>query len=61
MWIVEDWMGNHVFRDKTFISFQDARGFIMDYAETESNGNEDDYNGICEDLYAVSIDGEEEN
>jgi hypothetical protein len=61
MWIIEDWMGNHVFADKMFESFQEARGFISDYAETESAGSEDDYNGICDDLYAVSLDGDEEN
>jgi hypothetical protein len=53
MWIIETWMGRHVFTDQTFETFEEARGFISDYAETEAGDDEDTYNGICEDLYAV--------
>lgn len=52
VWVIEDWMGRHLFTDKTFESFEDARGFISDYADGEAGGDENEYNGICDDLYA---------
>lgn len=57
-WIIQDWMGRHVFTDRVFRSFEEARDFISEYAEKESNGNEDDYDGICEDLYAEELSRE---
>jgi hypothetical protein len=51
-WIIEDWMGKRVFTDKTFGSFEEARGFIMDYASQEAGDDEEAYDGICDDLYA---------
>lgn len=50
-WVIETWMGRRVFPDETFDSFQEARDRISEYANAEA-GDEDDYNGICEDLYA---------
>jgi hypothetical protein len=59
-YVIEDWMGHRKFPDKTFDSFQEARGFISDWAEEHKEGNteaerERDYNGICEDFYAVLL------
>jgi hypothetical protein len=53
-WIIKTWMGRHVFTDRTFDSFEEARGFISEYADVVAE-NEDEYNGICEDLYAVRL------
>lgn len=66
MWIIEDWMSNHVYRDKTFNSFEDARDFISEVADEEAYKlhpedeakREEIYNGICEDLYAIEVDKE---
>lgn len=66
-WIIQDWMSNHVYRDKTFTSFDDARDFISEVAsnyataECEKLGDyseekfEELHTGICEDLYAVEV------
>lgn len=67
MYIIEDWMSQHVYKDKTFDSFEDARGFISEVATQAADneigyhrmGNddwEDVYNGICEDLYAIEVE-----
>lgn len=66
MWIIEDWMSNHVYRDKTFNSFEEARDFISEVADDEATRNggmdeakcEEIYNGVCEDLYAIEVDNE---
>lgn len=52
MWIIETWMGRHVFTEHTFETFEEARDFISEYADGEAE-SEADYNGICDDLYAV--------
>lgn len=54
LWIIEDWMGIHVFNYKQFTSFEDARAFISEYAD-KTTKTEDEYNGVCEDLYAVEV------
>lgn len=71
MWIIEDWMSNHVYRDKTFNSFEEARAFIDEvaqeyaYAEAEKTGDyseetiEELENGICDDLYAIEVTEED--
>lgn len=58
-WIIEDWMGNRVFPERVFDSFEDARDFISVYADEVSDGDDYEYDTICEDLYAVQI--KEEN
>lgn len=65
-YVIEDWMGKRKFLDKTFDSFQEARGFISDWANEHKEGSteeerERDYNGICEDLYAVRVKDEDDN
>ena len=45
MWIIKDWAGNICFKDKEFLTFENAWEFI--YAFTD---NEEDY----EDYYVVS-------
>lgn len=64
-WIIETWMGKHVYPDKSFATFQDARDFISELANAEvaeqvakgwittEKEQEDLYNGVCEDLFAV--------
>lgn len=54
-WIIQDWMSKHVFTDKTFNSYGDARDFITEYAN-ENSKTADEMIGICEDLYAINID-----
>lgn len=58
-WIIEDWMSNRVFPEMVFASFLDARGYISDYAETVSEGDDYEFSAICEDLYAVQIKEED--
>lgn len=58
-WIIEDWMSNRVFPEMVFASFLDARGYISDYAETVSEGDDYEFSAICEDLYAVQINEED--
>ena len=46
--IIEDWAGNHLFKDKTFKSFEDGWEFIyenVDNSEYEKtlNDNDDNY------------------
>ena len=44
-YIIQDWAGNHLFKDKTFDSYEEGWEFI--YAnvseETENDGTYDDY------------------
>ena len=64
-WIIQDWMSNHVYKDKTFDSFEDARDFISEVATKEANKRFDEektptawnelYDGICDDLYAIEV------
>lgn len=51
-WYIEDWMGKHVFKDKEFNSYLEARDFINEYANTITT-DETIHEGICEDLYAI--------
>jgi len=53
-WIVEDWMGKRVWPGEAFESFDAARGRISEHADAVA-ADEAEYNGICEDLYAVQI------
>lgn len=62
-WIIEDWAGNHVYKDKQFNSYQETRDFIdaeadriayEKYPEDETKRNEL-AEGISEDLYATQI------
>lgn len=58
VWVIETWMGRHVFVGKEFDSFEEARDYISDYAYNQVEGLPEDeadeeYGGICEDLYAV--------
>ena len=55
MYIIEDWMGKHVYTDKEFKSFEDAREFISEVAEQVASESdtaeyEEVYDGVCEDL-----------
>ncbi len=43
-YIIEDWAGNHLFKDKVFDSFEDGWDFIM-----EQFPNEDD----LQDYYVI--------
>lgn len=52
-WIIQTWTGRHVFTDKVFGSFEEARAFISEHADAVAASDEE-YDGICEDLYAVS-------
>lgn len=54
MWIIETWMGRRVFDDKSFDSFDEARGFITEHADQAAK-NEEEFDGICADLYAVEV------
>lgn len=58
--IIKDWMNNHCYTDKTFNSFEEARDFISEVASAEAGEDEDLYNGICEDLYAIEVNEEGE-
>lgn len=63
-YVIEDWMGKRKFPDKTFGSFQEARGFISEWANENAEGDtpeekERDYNGICDDFYAVRVKDED--
>lgn len=60
MWIIEDWMSKRIWPEVTFSSFQEARDYISEYADSVAD-SEADYNGICEDLYAVKVPEEEED
>jgi len=44
-YIIEDWAGNHLFKNHKFTSFQDAWDFIYENIkeETEDDGTYDDY------------------
>lgn len=45
--IIQDWAGNHLFKDKTFETFDDAWEFIsenVDNSEFEASGNDNDDN-----------------
>lgn len=54
MWIIQDWMSQRVFDDKSFDSFDEARGFITEHAN-ETSTSEREFDGICEDLYAIEM------
>ena len=58
-YIIEDWMGQHVYGDKTFDTFEDARAFIDEIATQEATTSlgfdESIYQGVCEDLYAEEV------
>jgi hypothetical protein len=43
--IIEDWAGNHCFRDKEFSSFEDAWGFLYKKYEHLSEKEFDDQMG----------------
>jgi hypothetical protein len=53
-YIIETWMSNRVFPDLTFRTFEEARDCITEYANANSE-TEEDFNGISEDLYAVKV------
>lgn len=55
MWIIEDWMGNRVFPDKSFDSFESARDNITEHAYATAGDDPIAFDGICEDLYAVQL------
>lgn len=64
-WIIEDWTGKHCYTDREFDSFDEARDFISEIAnqvadekfpdDIDGFEHEEEYNGICEDLYAIEI------
>lgn len=66
-WIIQTWMGRHVFTDQSFETFDEARGFISERANEEVSAHRANgwittdaeaerlYDGICEDLYAVRL------
>jgi hypothetical protein len=49
-WIIEDWMGNHIFRDHTFTSFEAGWDFIYENIEEEYEGN-----GTYDYYYVIEI------
>lgn len=66
IWIIEDWMSNHCYTDKTFTSFEEARDFISEVGDDQAtrDGGMDQakcdeiYNGVCDDLYATEVNEE---
>jgi hypothetical protein len=46
--IIQDWAGNHLFKDKEFNSFEEGWEFIYENVQEET---EDD--GTYEDLYVI--------
>ena len=44
-YIIKDWAGNHLFKNKTFKTFDDGWDFIRENVqeETEDDGTYDDY------------------
>lgn len=65
-WIIEDWAGNRVGSDE-FDNYGDAREAIYELAQIEADNNygydrmgtdgwEELYQGVCEDLYAIPVD-----
>ncbi len=48
-YIIQDWAGNHLFKDKEFDSFEEGWEFIYENVQEET---EDD--GTYEDLYVVN-------
>lgn len=59
-YVIETWMGNRVFPAETFATFLEARDRIMESANALIDAGEmpeSDFDGYCEDLYAVRFDG----
>ena len=57
-WIVEDWTGRRIWPERRFDSFQSARYAITEHAHAliaSGDASESDFDGICEDLYAVEV------
>lgn len=50
--IIQDWMSNHLFTDKTFDSFDEAWSYIYENVEEEYEGD-----GTYEDYYAIEVEG----
>ena len=50
--IIQDWMSNHLFTNKTFDSFDEAWSYIYENVEQEY---EDD--GTYDDYYAIEVEG----
>ena len=56
-YIIKDWAGNHLFRDKAFDSFEEGWEFIytnVDNSEYEQSQNEDD--NVYQEYYVVEED-----
>lgn len=64
VWIIQDWMSNHCYKEEKFNSFGEARDFISEVADDQAtrDGGMDQtkcdeiYNGVCDDLYAIEVD-----